>query len=64
MDNVFVSLLVFVLGWILFYLFAAILGVIGADSTLGIIFSIFYLCSVVTYFSLKIIEKLNSGNKK
>ena len=64
MSNVLKSLLTFILGWVLLYLFIRIFGGDEADNFMAMIFSVFYLCSVIMYVSLKIIEKIDTLNEK
>lgn len=67
MSNVLKSLLTFILGWVLLYLFLIIFGRDGDINFMGIVFSIFYLCSVIMYIGLNILDKidtLNASKKK
>lgn len=64
MSNVLKSLLTFILGWVLLYLFIRIFGGYEADNLIAMIFTVFYLCSVIMYVGLKIAEKIDRLNEK
>ncbi len=65
MNSIIKSIVAFILGWILLFLFSAISWRTGGvDNFQAIMYLILYLSSVITYFCSKILEKLDKDSKK